>query len=177
MTSDNICTEGACEKAYEEARLCAHRILKRREKSSHELLTRLQEKGHSPQISLKVVERFADVGLVDDERYTEIYIRSAQAANKGWHRIVRELGQRGIDTEYLEPPFDEDELERAGLVIARLPLETLKERDKALRRLVTKGFSYDIARQAIALRREIKSESKAGADISHPTASSAEINF
>ena len=140
------------EESYEEARKCAHRIIKAREKTSFELLKRLQEKGHSLVVSERVVERFIEVGLVDDLRYTEIYIRSAQSANKGWQRILRELRQRGIDTEHLEAPLDEEELERAGFTIARLEVDTHKSREKALRKLVTRGYSYGIAKQAIATK-------------------------
>ncbi|MCL2403575.1 MAG: RecX family transcriptional regulator [Coriobacteriia bacterium] len=144
-------TFDSCEEAaYEEARKCAHRIIKARDKTSHDLLKRLQEKGHSLTLSKKVVERFIEVGLVDDERYTELYIRSAQYSNKGWKRIVQELKQRGIETEYLESPLDEEEIERAITVAARLNLETHKDKEKALRRLINKGFSLDIAKQAIS---------------------------
>jgi len=138
--------------AYEEARKCAHRIVKAREKTSHELLKRLQEKGHSLAVSEKVVARFVEVGLVDDARYTEIYIRGAQSVNKGWQRILRELQQRGIQTEYLEAPLEEEELERAQCTIERLIIETHKDREKALRKLVTRGYSYGIAKQAISSR-------------------------
>jgi regulatory protein len=138
------------ELAYEEARKCAHRIIKAREKTSYELLKRLQEKGHSLQASQRVVTRFEEVGLVDDLRYRELYIRSAQYSNKGWRRIKSELKQRGIDTEYLEAPPDEEELARAKMVIGRLNLETQKDKDRALRRLQNKGFSYGIAKRAIS---------------------------
>jgi len=140
-----------CE-AYEEARKCAHRIIKAREKTSHDLLKRLQEKGHSRSVSEKVVERFNEVGLVDDERFTELYIRSAQYSGKGWRRITRELQQKGIDVQYLEPPLDEEELERASQVIARFTVETYKDRERLLRKLVTKGYSYGIAKQVVAAK-------------------------
>jgi len=140
------------ETAYEEARKCAHRIIKAREKTSHDLLRRLQEKGHSLTVSEQVVERFTEVGLVDDARYTELYIRNARYSNKGWKRIVHELKQRGVDTEYLEPPLEEDEIERAVTVIESLSLETHKDREKALRRLQGKGFTYGIAKRAISTR-------------------------
>lgn len=140
------------EQQYEKARETAHRILKSREKSSSELLKRLQEKGHDATSAKKVVQRFIDVGLIDDERYCELYIRNAQYSNKGWFRIVQELRQRGIEVDYLDPPLFEEELERAQNVIVRLPLETIKQREKALRRLVTKGHSYDVAKKAISNR-------------------------
>ena len=140
------------EQRYEKARESAHRILKAREKSSSELLKRLQEKGHDRQSAESVVKRFVDVGLIDDERFRDMYIRSAQYSNKGWHRILQELKQRGIDTEYLEPPPYEEELQRAQQIIARLPVETIKQREKALRRLVTKGHGYGVAKRAIAIQ-------------------------
>ena len=145
--------EGEAVDSFEEARKCAHRIIRAREKTSFELLKRLQEKGHNKEDAQAVVERFVEVGLVDDTRYTEIYIRSAQSSNKGWQRIVRELNKRGIDTELLEPPPEDEELERASAAIERLSVATHKEREKALRRLVARGFSYGVAKQAIATRK------------------------
>ena len=139
--------------SFEEARKCAHRIIKAREKTSFELLKRLQEKGHNKEDAQAVVKRFVEVGLVDDTRYTEIYIRGAQSSNKGWQRILRELNKRGIDTELLEAPSEDEELERARETIERFSVATHKEREKALRRLVTRGFSYGIAKQAIATRK------------------------
>jgi len=158
--------------AYEEARTCAHRILRQREKSEHDLLKRLQEKGHTLAAAEKVVERFKDVGLVDDARFTETYISSAQYSGKGWYRILRELRQRGIDTELLEPPPDEEELERASQVITRLPVSTLKEQERALRRLVTRGYGYGVARQAIAAR--VKEFNDDGSSPDSPANDSAE---
>ena len=139
--------------SFEEARKCAHRIIRAREKTSFELLKRLQEKGHNKEDAQAVVERFVEVGLVDDTRYTEIYIRGAQSSNKGWQRILRELNKRGIDTELLEPPPEDEELLRAREAIERFGVTTHKEREKALRRLVTRGFSYGVAKQAIAARK------------------------
>ena len=146
------CKDGVAD-SFEEARKCAHRIIRAREKTSFELLKRLQEKGHNKEDAQAVVERFVEVGLVDDTRYTETYIRGAQSSNKGWQRILRELNKRGIDTELLEPPPEDEELLRASVAIERFSVATHKEREKALRRLVTRGFSYGIAKQAIAARR------------------------
>ncbi|MCL2680835.1 MAG: recombination regulator RecX [Coriobacteriia bacterium] len=138
--------------AYEEARLCAHRILRSREKTSFQLQKRLQELGHSSHAAQQVTNRFVEVGLVDDKRYTQLYIRSAQASNKGWRRIRQELQQRGIapaELEALLPPSEEEELQRAQAVIARCSIETHKDKEKAFRKLQNKGFSIDIAKQAI----------------------------
>ncbi|MCL2379414.1 MAG: recombination regulator RecX [Coriobacteriia bacterium] len=150
MTADKQMTD---ETAYEEARLCAHRIVRKREKTTHELRTRLIEKGHDSDVSQQVVDRFIDVGLVDDQRYIELYIREAQHNCKGWRRIKHELRQRGIadaDIELLESPSDEEELERALTVIERQTITDQKDRERALRKLQNKGYSFDIAKQALA---------------------------
>ncbi|MCL2525799.1 MAG: recombination regulator RecX [Coriobacteriia bacterium] len=147
--------QGREDELYEAARLCAHRIIRRREKTEHELFKRLREKGHDPTSSRQVVERFVEVGLVDNRRYVELYLREAQGSKKGWYRIVRELKQRGISSELLEEfevPTDDEELQRAALVIERLSVETIKEREKALRKLVARGFSYGVAKTAIAAK-------------------------
>jgi len=140
------------QEAYEEAKKCAHRILRARDKTSYELRKRLQEKGHGAEVADKVVERFVEVGLVDDERYLEFYLLSARASHKGWQRVLRELEQKGIDTEGLAPPEPEEELDNALAVIERLPITTYKEREKALRRLVNKGYNYGIAKRAVDSR-------------------------
>lgn len=134
---------------YEEAKQCAHRILRARDKTSFELNKRLQEKGHSAEAAEKVVARFVDVGLVDDERYREIYVRSAQASGKGWYRITRELERKGLETKDLTEPSPEEELDRACKVIDRLTISNYKERERALRRLISRGFSFDTAKRAI----------------------------
>ena len=143
--------ENKRESEYEEAKKCAHRILKARDKTSFELGKRLREKGHSQEAAQRVVARFVEVGLVDDERYTEMFLRSAKVSGKGWYRITRELEQKGIDTKDLTPPDTEEELERACAVIERLTISTYKERDRALRRLVSRGFSYTVAKRAVDL--------------------------
>jgi len=139
---------------YEEARLCAHRVLRSRERTSSDLNKRLTEKGHSQEVVQQIVKRFIEVGLVDDKRYVELYIRESQRSGKGWRRIQHELRQRGIpteDLELLEPPLDEEELERAKSILERLHIETThKDREKALRRLHNKGYNIDIAKKAIA---------------------------
>ena len=142
------------EAEYEEAKKCAHRILRARDKTSFELEKRLQEKGHSAKAAAKVVARFVDVGLVDDERYREMYIRSAQSSCKGWYRITRELEKRGLETKDLLPPDQEEELERASQVIERLPVSDYKERERALRRLITRGYNYETAKRAVDFRRD-----------------------
>jgi regulatory protein len=133
----------------QQARERALRLLNARDRSAHELRTRLSQDGYSARVVDALVARYIEVGLIDDARYTESFVNSALAARKGWRRICRELERRGIATADVTPPKPDDELQRALSVIERLPVSTGKERERALRRLVTKGYAYEVAKRAI----------------------------
>ena len=141
----DILSDGEHEQAYEQAKARCLRILNARDRTSHELLERLDRDGYQPEIAESVVARLIEIGLVDDERYTEFFLLEAQASHKGWYRVKRELEQKGIDVESLAPPDFDEELQRALAAAERLVVLDQRGRERALRRLVSKGFSYEIA--------------------------------
>jgi len=138
---------------YEEAKERVLRILNARDRTSHEILTRLRDDGYNEEVVERLVARFTEIGLIDDERYTEFYLAAARASNKGWYRITRELRGKGIDVGELTPPDADEEAERAFTIIERLSVTTPKERERALRRLTTKGFSYEVALRALEMKK------------------------
>ncbi len=147
----------ALKKRIDEAETsCAHkrclRILTARDKTSAELKKRLEDDGYSAACIQKTIAHFEGLGLLDDERYTEVYIRSCFAQKRGWGRIVRDLAHKGIkidsdDERYA--PSAEEEYERATALVRHLPATTQKERDRILRRLITRGYSYPVARHVL----------------------------
>jgi regulatory protein len=136
----------------EQARERALRILNVRDKTDFEMRKRLSQDGYGKKTVDAVVDRLVEVGLIDDARYTELFISNAQVARKGWRRVCRELQMKGIDIDTLEPPDSEEELMRAHALIARLPVETYKEQQRALRRLITKGYDFALARKVIEMK-------------------------
>jgi len=132
------------------------RILNARDKTTHELRTRLAQDGYHGRAIDRTMARLTELALVDDARYTNNFVGSSLRAKKGWGRIVKELARKGIeidpDDEQYRPAPD-DEYAAAFALVERLPVETEKERNRALRRLVTRGYSYPMALKVLDARK------------------------
>ncbi|MCL2332896.1 MAG: recombination regulator RecX [Actinomycetia bacterium] len=132
------------------------RILNARDKTSHELRTRLAQDGYHGKAVEATLDRLIELGLVDDERFREHYVESGLRAKKGWGRIVRELARKGIEIcacdEGFQPDPD-DEYAAAFSLVERMAITTEKERNRLLRRLITRGYSYPIALRVLDARR------------------------
>ena len=120
------------------------------ERSSQMLIDRLTHDGFSPDAAHAALERAQRVGIVDDRRYADALLRSRFASGHGRQGIRRELEELGIVPEGLESWYTEeqDELSRALSFLERKPPTAKNRRDAAYRKLVTKGYSSDIASSA-----------------------------
>ncbi|MDY0088135.1 MAG: regulatory protein RecX [Coriobacteriia bacterium] len=130
------------------------RLLGHRERSRMELDARLDEDGYPASVAADVLDRLTGYGYLDDGRFAMDLVRTKYAAGWGRRRIERALADKGVDPaacgaildEYV--PLEDEDL-RAVNLIARLDLTTSAAQAKALRKLVSKGFSYDVARSAV----------------------------
>lgn len=111
-------------------------------------------------VSEAVLDRFCEVGLVDDEAFAKAWVDSRHHG-KGLARraLAAELRRRGIDEEVaaeaLSSVSGEDEVAAAeSLVRRRLPALSGLPRDVATRRLVAmlgrKGFGAGLAYRVVA---------------------------
>lgn len=132
----------------------AMRLLGYRERSRVELRARLTEDGFPAQVVTDVIERMEQIGALDDARFAEAYIRTKVAAGWGRDRIVRGLTAAGLEPDRVAPRLEEEapaaqELDRALAMLPADPPRDRRERERLVRRLVSRGFSYDVARTAI----------------------------
>jgi SOS response regulatory protein OraA/RecX len=132
----------------------ALRLLGHRDRSTAELAGRLSEDGFATSIVTSVTERLADYGYLDDVRFAADYVRSKRSAGWGRRRIANGLSEKGVDPELAVRSLDthapeDDEIERAWNAIRTLDISDHRSSDKALRRLVSRGFSYEVARAAL----------------------------
>ncbi|HSK46445.1 MAG TPA: regulatory protein RecX, partial [Coriobacteriia bacterium] len=93
------------------------------------------------------------LGLVDDARFAASWARARFSAGFGPQRVARELAEKGIADELAadaitEAVGDDDQIERARRLLGNTSLETRNERDKAVRKLVRKGFDLRTALKA-----------------------------
>jgi len=112
-----------------------------RARSRSELATKLAGKGVPDEVAARLLDRFEDVGLVDDEAFARSWVESRQAG-KGLARraLAQELRRKGIDDEVAREVLDdvdaEDEVETARTLVRRKLRSVARlERDAAVRRL------------------------------------------
>jgi len=131
----------------------AIRVLGYRDRSRRELDKRLADDGYPSQVRDRVIGRMVELNLVDDERFAATWARSRAAAGIGSRRIASELNQRGVDPALTAKAIEEldcgDELDRAVAALRGRSASTPKERERLIRRLVTRGFGLSTAIAAV----------------------------
>ena len=106
-----------------------------------ELAGKLAKKGVPDDLAARLLDRFEEVGLVDDEAFARSWVQSRQPG-KGLARraLAQELRRKGVDDEVARVALDEvdpdDEVEAARTLVRR-KLRTVArlDRDVAVRRL------------------------------------------
>ncbi|WP_166846830.1 regulatory protein RecX [Isoptericola sp. BMS4] len=158
--------------ATEKAREALLRVLSAAPKSRAELEQSLARKGYPEAVVGPVLDRFDEVGLVDDAGYAEMIVRTRHA-ERGLSRraLAMELRRRGIDEDTaataLEQVDGDDERE-AALALARKHVGRTRglERDVRVRRAVgslgRKGYAPGVAFGAV--RDALAEEGETGLD-------------
>lgn len=136
-------------------------LLNRRDYSSKEAADKLRLDGFSAAVVEQSVQRAVAVGLINDARFADVFIRSKVSAGWGARRIEQELRRRGVDAsalpgwpfEYLDPDGEHD---RALEVARRKTVSGKNPMQKMARFLVSRGYStsvaLDVAREVTAER-------------------------
>ena len=115
----------------------------------------MTRKGYPPEVLEPLLERFEEVGLIDDAEYAGMIVRTRHG-ERGLSRraIAQELRRKGIDDETatgaLDQVDDDDENDAArDLVRRRLARTTGLDREVRMRRVVgmlaRKGYSPGLA--------------------------------
>ena len=135
----------------------AYKAVGRRERTVAELRTVLERKRAEPEAIDAAVEELSGAGFLDDARYAVQFAEDKRELEQwGSDRIARELGRRGIAPDLIEAALaghDRDsELETAVLLLERRfpsPPDDDRERDRAWRMLVRRGYAPALAYDAI----------------------------
>lgn len=146
--------------AYAVARAVVLRLLTGAPKSRSELEKALRRKGCPDDVAAEVLDRFEQVGLVDDEAYAQAFVRSKQAGRGLARRALsHELRKKGVDDELAQAVLDEvdpqDERERAHELVAKR-LRSMHGLDRTVQTrrlagmLARKGYGSDVTRVVIA---------------------------
>src|SRR5581483_1805304 len=152
------------------ARALCLRLLTARARTRAELAGQLAKRGYPDDVSSRVLDRLAGVGLIDDADFAEQWVHSRRAnAGKGKRALAAELHTKGVDNDVITAVLgginSAAERGRAEqLVRTKLRRETLAGDDDArvTRRLVAmlarRGFSqtmaYDVVSVELAAEQE-----------------------
>ncbi len=140
-------------------------------RSRAQLADKLAERGADEAVAERVLDRFEEVGLVDDAAFAEMLVRS-QRAGRGLARraLAHELRRKGVDDETAQSTLEEidDESERElalGLVQRKLrslrgvPHE--KQVSRLMGMLARKGYPGGVA---LSVVREVLADDGAADD-------------
>jgi len=143
------CTDSE-EPSAADARHVALGLLARREHSRAELSSKLGARGLQDDLVCTLLDQLVAEGLLSDERFAEIYVRTRSEKGFGPVRIRHELRQHGVDGDTIHVFLDAaaiawDEIisrERAKRFGDTLPDE-YRERARQARFLQQRGFTAE----------------------------------
>jgi regulatory protein len=155
----------------EQARALCLRLLTARARTRAELAGQLAKRGYPDDVSTRVLDRLAGVGLIDDADFAEQWVHARLAnAGKGKRALAAELHTKGVDNDVItsvlggiNPAAERGRAEE--LVRKKLRRENLSDEAadaRVTRRLVgmlaRRGFSqsmaYDVVSVELAGERE-----------------------
>lgn len=142
---------------YELAKNRGLRILSRSEKTTKEIETKLKEDGYFDKVISEVISFLVDYKLCDDRELASRYIEHHLSCGIPFQKIKFKLLYRGIPKELCEElyndlhseEFEQIQEEKGRSLIEKFDLSQRKDCDKALRKLVTKGYSFTDAKKII----------------------------
>ena len=128
-----------------------------RERTRSEIGAFLRQRGYEPDVIDDVVAALQEEGLIDDAGYARRFAEDRRLLDRwGNERIARDLVRRGIERELVDRALAghdrDDELAVAIELLDRrfpLPFDGDRERDKAWRMLVRRGYEPEVAYDAV----------------------------
>ena len=128
-------------------------ILSRREHSVSELRNKLIRFNPDPNDLKDVIERLITSNFLDDKRFASAFIRSKAESGYGPNYISQYLAKKGIpsdkyDIYSLEIDWEDKCLTQFNKKRRNKELN-FKEKEKILRFLAYRGFSYEIIKNAL----------------------------
>jgi regulatory protein len=153
----------------EQARALCLRLLTARSHTRAELYGQLAKRGYPDDVSARVLDRLAAVGLVNDTDFAEQWVQSRRAnAGKSKRALAAELHTKGVDNEVISTVLagidagaERDRAEQ--LVRAKLTRENLdRDQMRVARRLVAmlarRGYDQKTAYDVVSVQLDLELE-------------------
>jgi regulatory protein len=144
------------ERELERAIELGYRAVGYRERTVAELRTFLERKRVEPEAIDETVAELTTAGFLDDARYARRFAEDKRELDRwGAERIARDLRRRGVAPDLIEAALversREAELRTALLLLEQRipPSRDDRERDRAWRMLIRRGYHPEIAYEAL----------------------------
>jgi regulatory protein len=163
--------QSTSESQEEQARALCLRLLTARARTRAELAERLTKRGYPDDVGARVLDRLADVGLIDDRDFAAQWVRSRRVnAGKGKRALASELRTKGVEDDVIADALADidagaERTRAEQLVAEKLRRERLDDDTddaKVARRLVAmlarrgygQSMAFDVVKVALAGERE-----------------------
>ncbi len=130
-----------------------------RARTRHELAGKLADRNVPVVIAERLLDRFVELGLIDDLAFARMWVRGRQATKGLTRRVLAmELRTKGVADELIAEALDEvdaaaEEVAARALVRKRLPALARFDNETAQRRLIgqlaRKGYSLGLAARIV----------------------------
>lgn len=131
-------------------------LVSRRPYSEKEIIDKLKRKEAGDETISQIISKLKANNLINDELFAQNLVYFDRNRNLGKNKIIRHLKEKGINEgiiNNLDFP-EEEELEQARLLVPKLAIKYVSlafenQKRHLCQALVARGYSLDIARQAI----------------------------
>lgn len=145
----------------EQARTLCLRLLTARARSRAELAGQLAKRGYPDEVSTRVLDRLAAVGLIDDIDFAEQWVRSRRArTGRGRQALAAELRTKGVGEDVIAATLDDgdpdaervraEQVVRARLRRINLGDDDTRESRRLVAMLTRRGYSQSLAYQVVS---------------------------
>jgi len=138
----------------------ALRLLRVRQRSQKEIISRLRQKGYEQSVVNKVVAYLRDTGYLNDREFARLWIDSCKNKSFGFRRIIQELKQKGISQDIIDVALRESAKDYNEAEVAQALLEKRLSRMGHLKRdvlqrrlysfLIRRGFHPEVVTEIVS---------------------------
>lgn len=137
----------------------AIKIIERTFKTEKELSKKLKERGYEDSVIKETIDFLKEYNYINDSNYAKAYVKD-KSKTSGNKKILYSLKQKGVSDDVINSALDcidENEQLDSALLIAEKKYNNLRKREtdeyklsqKMYRFLLSRGYSYDIAKTVL----------------------------